>query len=97
LKDVDVVAARDAWPEYQQSRAYVCQPDRSFRPEATHLSFYSGRAIQPPLPAIERWLLSVLFTPGTAQDLRADGDRRLADLIERLLVAVHGPRGMHTA
>lgn len=35
--DTVVVAARSAWPEYKQTSAYVCQPDRSFRQGLTHL------------------------------------------------------------
>ncbi|MGY1653411.1 hypothetical protein [Geodermatophilus sp. SYSU D01119] len=85
-----VVPARDAWPEYLRYRAYVCQPDRSFRPDTTHLGFYAEGAIQPLFPLIERWLPSVLFTRSEAARWRDDGDRRLSTLIERLLTA--GPR-----
>ena len=42
--DAVIVAARDAWPEYQEHHAYVCQPQRSFR-AATHMGFYFGGAI----------------------------------------------------
>jgi hypothetical protein len=40
--DTVVVAARRAWPDYQQFSAYVCQPNRTFRDGLTHLGFYAG-------------------------------------------------------
>ena len=44
--DVVVVPARNAWPEYQQYHAYVCQPDRSFQ-QVTRMAFYAhGRHSQ---------------------------------------------------
>ncbi len=85
-----IVPARDAWPEYLSFAAYVCQPDRPFRPDTTHLGFYCGGAIQPLVPVIERWLPAVLFTHRQAAELRSRWDRRLADLVDRLLDA--GPR-----
>jgi hypothetical protein len=38
--DTVVVAARDAWPEYQRFAAYVSQPNRAFRDGLTHFGFY---------------------------------------------------------
>lgn len=83
--DTVVVAARSAWPEYQQTSAYVCQPDRSFRDGLTHLGFYADRAIQPLVPRIHRHLPSVLFTREEAESRRVADDHRVADLIDRLL------------
>ena len=88
--DVVVVAARDAWPEYQQHSAYVCQPDRHFRPGTSRLAFYAEGAIQPLVPAIEHWRSSVPFTRAEAAGQKAGGDARLGALIERLLLL--GPR-----
>ena len=52
-KDVVVVAARDAWPEYYDKHyyAYICQPDRQFR-QVTRLAFYFQGQIQPIVPRI---------------------------------------------
>jgi len=46
-KDVVVVAARLAWPEYLKLHAYVCQPNRAFQ-QVKYRAFYSeGRSRQP--------------------------------------------------
>lgn len=50
-KDVVVVAARDAWPEYNQIHAYVCQPNRSFQ-QVKRIAFYSKGQIYPLVPKI---------------------------------------------
>jgi hypothetical protein len=49
--DVVVVPAQNAWPEYHQYHAYVCQPDRSFR-QVKRLAFYSDGQIYPLVPLI---------------------------------------------
>jgi hypothetical protein len=49
--DVVVVAARSAWPEYENYHAYVCQPDRRFRP-VERIAFYSDGQIHPMVPRI---------------------------------------------
>jgi len=90
--DVVVVAARDAYPEYLQHAAYVCQPGRAFREGLTHMGFYAHGAIQCEVPRILYQEDNVPFT--TAEVARrhegADQDRRIGDLIQTLLVA--GPR-----
>ncbi len=58
--DTVVVAARAAWPEYQEHGAYVCQPDRTFRDGLTHFGFYAKGAIQPLVPQIRQHYLGVL-------------------------------------
>lgn len=83
--DTVVVAARDAWPEYQRVSAYVCQPDRSFRAGLTHFGFYTLGAIQSLVPRIERYLPSVTFSRAEADGRRAGGDPTIADLIDSLL------------
>lgn len=83
--DTVVVAARSAWPEYQQTSAYVCQPDRSFREGLTHLGFYADGAIQPLVPRIDQHLPSVPFTREEAESRRLSGDHVVAHLIDRLL------------
>jgi len=85
--DTVVVAARAAWPDYQEMAAYVCQPDRSFREGLTHLGFYANSAIQPLIPRIRTHYRSVMFSTEVAAARRAAGDVELAELIERLLAA----------
>ena len=48
--DVVVVAARDAWPEYEKFHAYVCQRNR--RLPAKRMAFYSKNNIYPLVPTI---------------------------------------------
>jgi len=50
-RDTVVVAARDAWPLYQQVRAYVCQAGRTFQ-SVDRLAFYAESAVQAEVPAI---------------------------------------------
>lgn len=50
-KDVVVVAARNAWPEYNLFHAYVCQPNRPFQ-QASRIGFYSKGQIYPLVPRI---------------------------------------------
>ncbi len=49
--DVVVVAARNAWPEYQKLHAYVCQPNRPFQ-QVTRMGFYCKNVIYPLVPRI---------------------------------------------
>lgn len=90
--DVVVVAARDAYPEYLQHAAYVCQPGRAFRDGLTHMGFYTNGAIQREVPRIEYREDDVAFTAAEATQ-RAGGDEndeRIAELITTLVAA--GPR-----
>lgn len=83
--DTVVVAARAAWQDYLTYSAYVCQPDRAFRPGLTHFGFYYKTAIQPVVPRILGHFPSVLFTRENADVLRTAGDGEVADLVVRLL------------
>lgn len=49
--DVVVVAARNAWPEYNEFHAYICQPNRGFR-QVSRMGFYSKQQIYPCVPKI---------------------------------------------
>ena len=49
--DVVIVAARSAWPEYQDFHAYVCQPNRPFQ-QVARMGFYSKGTIYPLVPKI---------------------------------------------
>jgi predicted type IV restriction endonuclease len=46
-----VIAARDAWSDYQRFSAYMCQPKRKFR-STSHIAFYTRKAIEPRVPRI---------------------------------------------
>lgn len=49
--DVVVVAARNAWPEYDEIHAYVCQPNRPFQ-QVSRVAFYSKGHVHPLVPKI---------------------------------------------
>lgn len=49
--DVVIVAARSAWPEYNEFHSYVCQPNRPFQ-QVARLGFYSKGVIYPLVPKI---------------------------------------------
>jgi hypothetical protein len=83
--DAVVVAARSAWPEYHAIRAYVCQPDRSFRGDVRYLGFYADGAIQALVPKILARYPSIALSFEEAATRRASGDAVLADLIEQLI------------
>lgn len=51
LNDVVIVAARNAWPEYNEFHAYVCQPNRAFQ-QVSRIGFYSKGVIHPLIPRI---------------------------------------------
>jgi hypothetical protein len=77
-----VVPARNAWPEYQRFHAYVCQPDRTFKP-VKQVAFYADGHIQPSVPAIIKTWEAVKFEDGKHEDwlgelvttMLADGSR----------------------
>ncbi|MGH9196880.1 MAG: hypothetical protein ACRD1T_14195, partial [Acidimicrobiia bacterium] len=73
--DTVVVAARNAYDNYLDTEAYVCQPLRSFRDEIAYLGFYKAKAIQQEVPLIRHRRKNVLFTHDEAQKLRTSGDR----------------------
>lgn len=75
--DVVVVAARNAWPEYQKYHAYVCQPDRPFRP-VERMGFYSDGQIFPLIPKILESHEHVEFVPENYQG-------RLRNLIQVMM------------
>jgi hypothetical protein len=87
-EDTVVVAARNAWPEYQRYGAYVCQPGRSFRGGLVRMAFYADGAIKPLVPRIVATRPSVSITRESADQLDGTGhpeDACVANLIRRLL------------
>lgn len=83
--DTVIVAARVAWPEYNDYSAYICGPDRSFRLGLTHLGFYAEGEIRPLIARIRDWYPSVEFSREEARRQRAAGNSDLADLIDRII------------
>lgn len=56
-----VVAARKAWPEYQEHGLYFCQANRSFKP-VDHLAFYTDGEIKTAIPTITGAIESIELT-----------------------------------
>jgi len=57
-EDVLVIPARDAWQEYLTFSAYICQPNRSFRP-TSRIAFYAQGYVQTLVPRILETVPSV--------------------------------------
>lgn len=85
LNDTVIVAARNAWPEYQQLHAYVCQPKRSFQ-LVSRLGFYSKGIIYPLVPKIIATYDDVVMEKGTL-------DGNLGELVNRLITEGFRPEG----
>ena len=85
--DVVVVAARNAWPEYNKLHAYVCQPNRSFQ-QVSRVAFYSNGLIRPLVPRIVESHDDVVMISGQYSGA-------LGDLVERLLKEGLSEQGQH--
>ena len=85
-KDVAVIAARVAWPEYERFKAYVCQAERSFQPVG-RIAFYADAAIQPLVPKITAVYHKVEFVKGKASGA-------LGKLVDKMLHAKARQEGM---
>lgn len=85
VQDTVVVAAKDAWPLYEQCRAYVCQAGRTFRP-IDRIAFYADREIKWDVPKVLHRRDNVEWTADEASRLRtADdrNDRKIAEVIDQ--------------
>lgn len=76
-KDTVIVAARQAWSDYERVHAYICQPERPFQ-AVQYLGFYGGGQIRPLIPRILEVHDRVQF-----QDRRYEG--RLAAVVDAAL------------
>lgn len=86
--DTVVVAATFAFGDFERTGAYVCQPNRSFRPGSTYLGFYAKRRIEPVFPRILDRRLNVPFTWAQADQLEAiddPDDKKVATIIRESL------------
>ena len=89
-----VVAARTAWPMYQQLGVYRChagKPMREFRP-GDHLAFYAGGAIQAAVPKIQAVVKSINLTNEEETGALNTPDKERA---ERLLEKVKRHEQLH--
>ena len=72
--DTVVVPARHAWPFYQSSCAYVCQPGRWFQP-VDRMAFYADQEVKADIPRITERRDNVPWTAQEAARLAASGNR----------------------
>jgi len=87
-KDTVVVAARQAWAEYNQLHAYVCQPGRRFQP-VKYVGFYADGKIQRVVPLIVAERDHVRMERGLHKDAFGPIVERLLDLGLREPFAEH--------
>jgi uncharacterized protein with LGFP repeats len=87
--DTVIVAAAVGWPEYAVTSAYICQEDRVFRENITHLGFYADGEIKPVIPRILGCHKSVLFTRQEAarREQVPNGGARVGAIIEGCLAS----------
>ena len=78
-KDVVVIPAKHAWPEYLEFSAYACQPNRPFRC-VQYLAFYHKNQIYDKVPKILESLESVVMEKGLPGKLGKLVDRMLESL-----------------
>jgi len=62
-EDAVVIPGRDAWPEYNEFHAYVCQARRSFR-QVNYMAFYTRNEIRELIPQILKSHEEVRMTRG---------------------------------
>jgi hypothetical protein len=60
--NVLVVPARNAWPEYLEYHAYICQPNRTFQ-DVDYLAFYADGEIKPKVAKILEVEEEVVIAP----------------------------------
>jgi len=87
-EDTVVVAAREAYPEFKRTSAYICQANRSFRGGLKRLGFYTAGAIRPEVPEILYREDNVVFSRHEAEARAASGDERgaaIGELIKKAL------------
>lgn len=72
--DTVVVAASDAWPLYEKTHAYVCQPARSFRP-IERIGFYADQEVKAEVPRVLHRRDNVTWTEEHAKTLESSNDR----------------------
>lgn len=79
-----VVAARNAWPEYEAFKIYFCQPNRSFRP-SEYLAFYTKGEIKPEVPKITEAVEQVELSLPGIDDLESDISEERREELRRVI------------
>ena len=85
-EEVLVIPARNAWPEYLAFSAYMCQPNRAFRP-TSRIAFYSQGYVEALVPRILERVPSVNLSGAgvaTMKGLTEVTRARLLALLESL-------------
>jgi len=97
--EVLVVAAGRAWGEYKQLDAYICQPERSFRP-TERLAFYTNKAIKDRVPKIQERIENVRLDEEGIEEWKERNDvedegiaEGLDELVSKLREAKDDPGG----
>lgn len=78
-KEILVVAANRAWPEYNKIQAYVCQPGRSFQ-DVNYIAFYCDGEIKPIIPKIK----------ASEDNIRLDPESKLAQFKTVITMLLNG-------
>jgi len=89
-EDTVIVAARDAYHYYLDHGAYICQPNRSFKPHLERMGFYLAKEIRPEVPAILAHHQQVLFSFDEADRLEGEGEPQAAILAAVIRTAIAG-------
>lgn len=87
--DTVIVGGRGAWPLYEKTRAYICQPGRWFRP-VERIAFYSDQEVKPDIAKITARRDHVPWTTEHATMLAVSQhreDRKIATVITESLEA----------
>lgn len=79
-KEVVIVAAKGAWPEYEKFSAYICPVNRNFS-NIEYIAFYAGNEIKPCVAKILKHYSRVDFSAGSD-----NGDSKLNELVGRISV-----------
>lgn len=78
-----VVAARKAWPEFQDTGLYFCQPNRSFKP-ASHIAFYTDGEIKTKVPKIKEEVESIELSKEAVEENEIISDKFRQSLLNAL-------------
>ena len=94
-RGVVVVPAGNAYREYLELSAYICQPRRAFKP-VERMAFYCRGKIEREIPLVRHVVDEVEFTREDAERLRSSRDPldvEVADLVVRALDERRKPEG----
>ncbi len=87
--NVVIVPAADAWPLYNSTHAYICQPRRFFQ-QVDYVAFYAERQVMKEVAKVKHRLDNVSWNPQEAAKLQQSEDkdaRRLGKVMEESITA----------